>query len=89
MQGQFSLLRAFESITTPALQRQLLEHSLQLLEFSRESSVQLLRHDVQSAGELMGMLRQYAPEGPQDDHLLMLQGPFPDMVYFFCSPCRE
>ena len=44
MQGLFSLMLAFESITDPVLQRQLLDHSLQLLELSQGSSVQLLSH---------------------------------------------
>jgi len=61
MQGIFSLLLSFESITNPALQRQLLQHSLDLLELSRESAVQLLSHKAESAGKLMGLLREHAP----------------------------
>ena len=80
MQGVFSLLLASESITSPALQRQLLHRSLELLEMSRGSAVQLLSHEAESAGQLMGLLREHAPKGPQDDHLLMLQGPVRDMV---------
>lgn len=80
MQGLFSLLLAFESITNPALQRQLLQHSLELLEMSRGSAVRLLSHEAESAGQLMGLLREHAPKCPEDDHLLMLQGPQRDMV---------
>lgn len=80
MQGIFSLMLSFESITNPALQRQLLQHSLDLLELSRESAVQLLSHEAESAGTLMGLLREHAPDCPQDDHLLMLQGPLQDLV---------
>ncbi|DBA93628.1 TPA: demethylase [Trebouxia sp. C0006] len=79
MQGIFSLMLSFESITNPALQRQLLQHSLDLLELSRESAVQLLSHEAESAGTLMGLLREHAPDCPQDDHLLMLQGPLQDL----------
>ncbi|DBA96608.1 TPA: hypothetical protein ACH3X1_015470 [Trebouxia sp. C0004] len=79
MQGTFSLLLSFESITNPALQRQLLQHSLDLLELSQESAVQLLSHEAESAGKLMGLLREHAPACPQDDHLLMLQGPLQDL----------
>ena len=80
MQGLFSLMLSFESITKPAVQKQLLEHSLQLLELSRGSRVRLLCHTACSAGQLMGLLRDHAPETVQDDHLLMLRGPFQDMV---------
>lgn len=80
MQGIFSLMLSFESITNPALQRQLLQHSLDLLQLSRESAVQLLSHEAESAGKLMGLLREYAPVCPQDNHLLMLQGPLHDLV---------
>ncbi len=80
MQGIFSLMMSFESITTPALQRQLLQHSLDLLELSQESAVQLLSHEAESAGELMGLLREHAPVCPQDNHLLMLRGPVQDLV---------
>ncbi|KAL0032400.1 hypothetical protein WJX79_009578 [Trebouxia sp. C0005] len=79
MQGIFSLMLSFESITNPALQRQLLQHSLDLLQLSRESAVQLLSHEAESAGKLMGLLREYAPVCPQDNHLLMLQGPLHDL----------
>ena len=77
---------AFESIADPTVQRQLLEHSLRLLELSQESKVRLLRHRAQTAGQLMGLLRSHAPESLQDDHLLMLQGPFQDMVLPCCFP---
>ncbi len=80
MQGIFSLMLSFEAITNPALQRQLLQHSLDLLELSRESPVQLLSHEAESAGTLMGLLREHAPVSPQDDHLLMLQGRLQDLV---------
>ena len=80
MQGLFSLMLAFESISDPVVQRQLLEHSLQLLDLSKDSKVRLLRHEAQSAEQLMGLLRSHAPETLQDDHLLMLQGPLQDMV---------
>lgn len=80
MQGLFSLMQSFEAITEPAMQKQLLEHSLQLLELSQGSRVRLLRHEARSAAHLMEMLRHHAPETLQDDHLLMLQGPFQDMV---------
>lgn len=79
MQGLFSLMLSFECITEPAVQKQLLEHSLQLLELSRGSRVRLLRHEARSAAHLMKLLRDHAPQGVQDDHLLMLQGPFQDM----------
>ena len=77
---------AFESITDPTVQRQLLEHSLQLLQLSQESRVRILRHREQTAGQLMGLMRSHAPESLQDDHLLMLQGPFQDMVLPRCFP---
>lgn len=80
MQGLFSLMMSFESISKPAVQKQLLEHSLQLLQLSRASRVRLLCHKARSAGQLMGLLRDHAPETVQDDHLLMLRGPFQDMV---------
>lgn len=71
---------SFESITDPAVQKQLLEHSLQILNLSRGSRVRLLCHEARSAGQLLGLLRDHAPETLQDDHLLMLRGPFQDMV---------
>ena len=71
---------SFESITNPAVQKQLLEHSLQLLALSRGSRVRLLCHKARSAGQLMGLLRDHAPETAKDDHLLMLLGPLQDMV---------
>ena len=80
MQGLFSLMLSFESITEPAVQKQLLEHSLHLLELSRASRVRLLCHKARSAAQLMGLLRDHAPETAQDDHLLMMRGPFQDMV---------
>lgn len=86
MQGLFSLMLSFESITKPAVQKQLLEHSLQLLELSQGSRVRLLSHTARSAAQLMGLLRDHAPETVQDDHLLMLRGPFQDMVWP-CFPC--
>ena len=80
MQGLFSLMLSFESITSPAVQKQLLEHSLQLMELSQESRVRLLCHEARSAGQLMGLLRDHAPDTVHADHLLMLRGPFQDMV---------
>ena len=44
MQGLFSLMLSFESITEPAEQKQLLKHSLHLLELNRASRVRLLCH---------------------------------------------
>ncbi len=89
MQGLFSLMLSFESITNPALQRQLLQHSLDLLELSRESAVQLLSHEAESAGTLMGLLREHAPVCPQDDHLLMLRGPLQDLVCKLSFPFKR
>lgn len=84
MQGLFSLMLSFESITKPALQKELLEHSLHLLDLSRASRVRLLCHKARSAAQLMGLVRDHAPESVQDDHLLMLRGPFQDMVLPSC-----
>lgn len=82
MQGLFSLLKAFDSIKDhdQELQRQLLTHSQDLYDLSGESAVHLLRHNVRSAGQLMGLLQKHAPKEPGEDHLLMLQGPLQDMV---------
>ena len=82
MQGLFALLVAFEHIDNPAVQQRLLQHSLDLREMTRQSSVQLLQHNAHSASELMALLRKHAPKSEQDDHLLVLQGPFHDMVSF-------
>ena len=92
MQGLFSLMQSFEAISEPAVQRQLLEHSLQLLDLSRGSRVRLLRHEARSAEQLMELLRDHAPETLQDDHLLMLQGPVQDMVlpcFYPCTSCTR
>lgn len=80
LKGLFTLLRVFEAISESELQREILVHSLQLRSLSQGSKVQLLRHGVESAGELMEVLRQHAPKGSTDDHLLVMQGPEHDIV---------
>ena len=76
----FALLRAFEAIADPKVQHEILKHSLDLLELSQESAVRTISHEVGSASELMGLLRQHAPSRQQPDHLLMLRGPIQDLV---------
>ncbi len=80
LKGLFTLLREFEVINDPEVQREILVHSLQLRSLSQGSKVQLLRHEVESAGQLMEVLRQHAPKTPADDHLLVMQGPEHDIV---------
>ncbi len=80
LKGLFQLLRAFKSITDPQVQRQILQHSLDLLDLSQGSKVRLLRHDTGSATGLVNHLRRHAPQDVKDDHVIMLRGPKQDMV---------
>ena len=86
LQGLFLLLRAFESITDTNVQRSILQHSLQLKDLSEGSRVQLLRHEIQSANELMKVLRCCSPKTTKDDHIMMLQGPSLDIVSSLTLP---
>ena len=80
LRGLFTLLQEFEAINDPELQRGILVHSLQLRSLSQGSKVRLLRHGVESASQLMEVLRQHAPKTSADDHLLVMQGPEHDIV---------
>lgn len=80
LRGLFTLLWEFQVVNDPELQRAILVHSLQLRSLSQESKVQLLCHGVESAGQLMEVLRQHAPKTPADDHVLVMQGPEHDIV---------
>lgn len=86
LHGLFLLLRAFESITDTNVQRSILQNSLQLKDLSEGSPVQLLRHEIQSAGELMKVLQCRSPKTTKDDHIVMLQGPSLDIVSSLTSP---
>ncbi|DBA82438.1 TPA: hypothetical protein ACH3X2_000674 [Trebouxia sp. C0005] len=79
LRGLFTLLWEFQVVNDPELQRAILVHSLQLRSLSQESKVQLLCHGVESAGQLMEVLRQHAPKTPADDHVLVMQGPEHDI----------
>ncbi len=80
LRGLFTLLREFEVINDPEVQHEILVHSLQLRSLSQDSTVQLLRHEIESADHLMEVLRQHASKANLDDHLLVMQGPEHDIV---------